>query len=77
MDSRIAEYLSLAYRHDVLGDRKVAPERALRQDPEYVTALKDELKRIRSIGVSNLAQRDFVSYQNARAIEAALKRLGK
>jgi hypothetical protein len=77
MDDRITEYLTLSYRHDVLGDRRATPERALHSDDEYVAALKAELKRIRDLGISNLAQRDFVSYQNARAIEAALKRLGK
>lgn len=78
MDPRIAQYLDLSYRRSVLGDHKVIPEQALREDPEYIAALEAELRRIRALGLgSDLARRDFVSYQHARAIEAALKRLGK
>ena len=75
MDPKIADYLNLSYRHDVLGDRRVIPANALSANPEFVAALKAELKRIRDLGSSNLAQRDFVSYQNVRAIEAALAEL--
>lgn len=75
---RIATYLDLSYRRDVMG-QNVNPEVALARDPEYRAELEAELARIKVLRarVGNLAQRDFVSYQRGRAIEAALARLDK
>lgn len=75
---RIATYLDLSYRRDVMG-QNVNPEAALAGDPEYRAELEAELARIKVLRarVGNLAQRDFVSYQRGRAIEAALARLDK
>jgi len=73
---RIIPYLGLAYRRDVL-KQPVNPESALEYDAEYKAELETELARINELAshVGNLAQRDFASYQNRRAIEAALARL--
>lgn len=71
----IDKYLTLAYRRTVQGEN-VDPDSALQTTEEYKAALKDELRRINKLGLgANLASRDFVSYQNKRAIEAALKKL--
>lgn len=76
MDQRIAEYLHLSYRRDVLGEQ-VIPDDALQADAAYVTALQAELERIRKICSSrDLPNRDFAAYQNAKAIERALAKLG-
>ena len=75
---RIASYLDLAYRRDVMG-QKVDPESAMAKDPEFRAELEAELARIQKLRakIGNLAQRDFVSYQSGRAIERALLRLDK
>jgi hypothetical protein len=72
MTDDIASFLDLAYRQKVLGQR-VYPESVLRDDVQFIAALRTELARINAIGLgANLASRDFASYQHKRAIEAAL-----
>lgn len=78
MDPRIAAYLDLSYRRDVLGEN-VSPEHVLQSDAAYMTALQAELKRIYAIcrRREDLQQRDFAAYHHGRAIERALAQLGK
>jgi hypothetical protein len=75
---RVTEYLGDCYARDVL--RKDAMP-TMPDDPEELAAfeakLRERLDKINRIGIrgADLASRDFASYQQKRAILAALKSL--
>lgn len=71
---RLSEYLSASYRRDILGE-SVNAEAVLADDTTLIAEIKAKLAQIAAIRSPNLAARDFVSYQNKRALERALKRL--
>ncbi len=75
MTPRVAKYLSLYYRQQVLGQR-AAPDSALANDDGLMAELEAEKSRIHGLGLgASLASRDFATYQHLRAIEAALAKI--
>jgi hypothetical protein len=69
--NEIAEYLSTSYRREVLRESvevKVPPI-----TPEAIEAAKEKLKSIDALKLgANLVNRDFVAYQDRRALLAFL-----
>lgn len=71
---RLARYLAQAYRRDILGES--AAVEVPSADPELIAEAKAELVRIDGLKLgAHLVSRDFVSYQNRRALEALLAKL--
>lgn len=72
MKDDLKEYLLASYRKDVM--HQSAKVETLMATPEQIAEAKAELAKINALGLgSSLAQRDFVSYQNKRALEKFLK----
>jgi hypothetical protein len=68
------EYLEKVYRRDVLGESVEIemPE----PDPKLMAEIEAELARIDALKLgAHLASRDFVSYQNRRALLALREKL--
>jgi hypothetical protein len=67
MTSRLDKYLTQVYRRDVIGKPTVVemPE----PDPKLMAEIEAEIARIDGLHLgAHLANRDFVSYQNRRAL---------
>lgn len=72
---RLAAMLDLAYRQRVLR-QNVTPDSVLVDDAAFKAAVEAELARINGLGLgANLASRDFATYQQKLALEAALAKL--
>lgn len=72
MNSKLLEYMARTYSRDVMKDHSVVVETPDVEIAEVEAAIKgiDEL----GLG-AHLANRDFVSYQNRRALVALLEEL--
>jgi hypothetical protein len=73
-NEQLNRYLTQVYRRDILGESvevgMPVPE------PQLVADIKAELARIDALRLgSNLASRDFVSFQNKQALEKLLAQL--
>lgn len=69
-------HLAQVYRRDILGESEAVemPE----PNAELIKAAKAEMARIDALHLgANLVNRDFVSYQNRRALAALLAELEK
>ena len=69
--TELQRYLTDVYRRDILCESVVVE--MPQPNPKLVEEVKTEIARIDALRLgSNLANRDFVSYQNRRALEALL-----
>jgi hypothetical protein len=74
MSAQFERYLADCYRRDILGESVEVAMPA--PDPKFIEEIEVGIARIDALRLgANLAQRDFVSYQNRRALEALLVRL--
>lgn len=74
MTEAMDRYLTQSYRHDILGE-SVGVEIPM-PDPELLAAVKREIARIDELRLgASLANRDFVAYQNRRALVRLLEQL--
>ena len=74
MSEQFERYLADCYRRDILGESVEVAMPA--PDPKFIEEIEAEIARIDALRLGpNLASRDFVSYQNRRALEALLVRL--
>ena len=74
MSAELSQYLTQVYRRDILGE-SVGVEMPA-PDPKLLASVKAEIARIDALRLGpNLVNRDFVSYQNRRALIALLKQL--
>jgi hypothetical protein len=74
MSEQFERYLADCYRRDILGESVEVAMPA--PDPKFIEEIEVGIARIDALRLgANLAQRDFVSYQNRRALEALLVRL--
>ena len=74
MTPMLATYLSQVYRRDILGE-SVRVEIPV-ADPALIAEIKAEIARIDALRLgANLANRDFVSYQNRQALQTLLDQL--
>lgn len=72
--STLEQYLAQAYRRDILGESGVVEMPVA--NPELVASTKAEIARIDALRLgAHLVNRDFVSYQNRRALVALLEHL--
>lgn len=74
MTEAMDRYLTQAYRRDILGE-SVGIEMPA-PDPELIATVKREITRIDELRLgASLASRDFVAYQNKRALVRLLEQL--
>ena len=76
LTSELSKYLAQAYRRDVMGEKieVEAPELS----SKLLVEIKGEVARIDGLRLgAHLANRDFVSYQNRRALMALIDQLTK
>lgn len=74
MSETLDQYLSQAYRRDVMGES--VDVKMPGPDPKLMAEIEAALARIDALRLgAHLASRDFVSYQNRRALIALRDRL--
>lgn len=74
MNDQVARYLTDSYRHDILGE-SVGVEMPV-ANPELIALVEAGIARIDEMRLGpHLANRDFVSYQNRRALVRLLAQL--
>jgi hypothetical protein len=74
MNEKLDQYLAQAYRRDILGESGVVEMPA--PDPQLLASVKAEIARIDALRLgAHLVNRDFVSYQNRRALVKLLAQL--
>ena len=74
MSEPLDRYLATSYRHDVMGE-SVNVEMP-RPDPKLIEEVEAEIARIDGLRLgASLANRDFVSFQNRRALTRLLLQL--
>ena len=74
MNQSLDQYLSQVYRRDIMGE-SVAVE-VPKADPKLLGQIEAEIARIDALKLgAHLVSRDFVSYQNRRALVALREKL--
>jgi len=74
MSEQLDAYLTSSYRRDVMGESVKVETPA--PDPKLITEIEREIARIDGLRLgAHLANRDFASYQNRRALTRLLTQL--